>query len=134
MLNILRTADTVQRFIGEVLKPLGLTPTQYNALRILRGASDEGRACGEIAERLVTRDPDVTRLLDRLEARELIARERSETDRRVVRSWITQEGLRLLDAAETPVRDLQQRLFEHLGKEQVDTLIGALESVRAGNR
>jgi DNA-binding MarR family transcriptional regulator len=134
MLNILRTADTVQRLVAEVLKPLGLTLTQYNALRILRGAGDEGRACSEIGERLVTRDPDVTRLLDRLDARGLIARDRSAEDRRVVRSRITEQGLALLDEAEGPVRALQQRLFEPFGKEQISALIEALEAVRSGSR
>ena len=134
MLNILKTADAVQRQLTEVLRPLGLTTTQYNVLRILRGAGDEGRTCGEIGERLVTRDPDVTRLLDRLDTRGLIARERSGEDRRVVLRRITRQGLRLLDEAEGPIRTLQERQFGPLGKEQLGTLIGALEAVRTGNR
>ena len=73
-LGIQRTGDVLMRDLEEVLKPAALSPTQYNVLRILRGAGDDGLPCGSIAERMITRDPDVTRLLDRLEARELIHR------------------------------------------------------------
>jgi len=133
-LNVLKTADAVHRQLSEALKPLGLTATQYNVLRILRGAGDEGRTCSEIGERMVTRDPDITRMLDRLHTRRLIARERSAEDRRVVRTRITKEGVRLLDEAEGPIRALHDRQFGHLGKEQITTLIGTLEAVRTGNR
>ena len=71
-----RTADQLQWRLSDMLKPHGLSPTQYNALRILRGAGDEGRACSEIAERMINRDPDITRLVDRLERRGLVARSR----------------------------------------------------------
>jgi DNA-binding MarR family transcriptional regulator len=83
-LNLARTADQTMRTIAEALKPAELSPTQYNVLRILQGAGKNGLACSEIGERLVTRDPDITRLLDRIEQRELVQRERSSSDRRVV--------------------------------------------------
>lgn len=132
-LNVIRTADVVQRRLTELLKSLGLTTSQYNVLRILGGAGEPGWTCGEIGERMLTRDPDVTRLLDRLHARGLIARERSEDDRRVVRSRITKLGLQLLDQAERPVRQLHGRLFGQLSQQQLRTLTGMLEAVRSAS-
>src|SRR5688572_9077942 len=96
ILNLVRTAEHVVSRTAEVLKPANLTPTQYNALRILRGAGPDGLTCGEIGERMVTKESDITRLLDRLERRGLISRERPETNRRVVITRVTDEGLRLL--------------------------------------
>src|SRR5277367_4833599 len=84
MLSLLRTADRLMRSSENALRPAGLTPTQYNALRILRGMSPQGLACQEIARRMITRDADLTRLLDRLETRGLIHRQRQTDDRRVV--------------------------------------------------
>src|SRR5918998_4010285 len=91
-LNLLRTADALLRKETELLKEYGLSPTQYNALRILRGAGTEGVTCGEMSDRMLTKDPDVTRLVDRLETRGLLTRARSDEDRRVVRTRITTEG------------------------------------------
>src|SRR3954470_11314363 len=95
-LNLLRTQEKLSEGVGEVLKASGLSPTQYNALRILRGAGaccgETGIACREVADRMVTRDPDLTRLFDRLEKRGLITRTRASTDRRVVKTAITAEG------------------------------------------
>ena len=88
-----RTADRLQWRLSEMLKAHGLSPTQYNALRILRGAGNEGRACSEIAERMINRDPDITRLVDRLERRGLAARSREGRDRRVITTRITPAGL-----------------------------------------
>src|SRR5262245_1014357 len=93
MLNVMRTADRLAGEIDQVFKPSGLSATQYNVLRILRGAGESGLPCGEIAQRMITRDPDVTRLLDRLEKRKLISRCREEKDRRVVCARITNAGL-----------------------------------------
>src|SRR2546421_11590448 len=87
-LNVLRTADVLTTKLEAILKPFGLSPTQYNVLRILRGAGEAGLACGRIAERMITRDPDVTRLLDRLENCGLIRRARQTDDRRVVKGFI----------------------------------------------
>src|ERR1700679_440431 len=92
-LDLLRTTDMLSRGLGHVLKSEELSPTPYNVLRILRG-EPEGLPCGEIANRMITRDPDVTRLLDRLEKRELISRCRETKDRRTVRARITPDGLK----------------------------------------
>jgi len=89
-LEVVRTADTLARGIVHVLKAEDVSGTQYNVLRILRGAH-EGLPCGEIANRMITRDPDITRLLDRLDARGLVARERDTADRRTVLARITPE-------------------------------------------
>src|ERR1700720_1696813 len=102
-LDLLRTTDMLSRGLFRVLKTGGLSATQYNVLRILRGAP-EGLACGEIASRMITRDPDITRLLDRLEKRGLISRRRESTDRRTVMARITPEGLALLNRLDEPVR------------------------------
>ena len=95
-LALLRTADALQTSVEAKLGEFGLTGTQYNALRILRGAGPEGLPCSEIGERMITRDPDVTRLLNRLEKRGLVRRTRAHADRRVVRGIITAAGLKLL--------------------------------------
>ena len=112
-LAVLRTADALMGDLADLLKPHGLSPTQYNALRILRGAgagccdgghhdpAAKGIACREIGDRMITRDPDLTRLLDRLEARGLIARARDSSDRRVVTTRITASGFGALWPAST---------------------------------
>src|ERR1700674_2592804 len=87
--SLLRTADALARGAESLLKPTGLSATQYNVLRILRGAGKEGLACREVGCRMISRDPDITRLLDRMESRGLIARARGEEDRRVVKTRIT---------------------------------------------
>ena len=92
-LDLLRTTDMLSRGLVRVLKSEDVSPTQYNVLRILRGAPD-GLPCGEIANRMITRDPDITRLLDRLEKRGLISRCRETKDRRTVMARITPEGLK----------------------------------------
>ena len=129
-LNVLRTADALGRALAEMLKAAGLTPTQYNVLRILRGAREDGLACGEIAERMVTRDPDVTRLLDRLESRGLIRRARETGDRRVIRTWITAEGVRLLKSLDGPVATLHERQLGRLGEKRLQALVKVLEEAR----
>lgn len=130
ILNIARTAEYFSARIAEVLKPTELTPTQYNALRILRGAGTDGLACGEIGERMVTKDSDITRLLDRLERRGLIHRERPENNRRVVLARITAEGLRILRQIDRPLEDSQRALLRHLEKQQLNTLNELLEACR----
>ena len=94
-LELLRTTDMLSRGLIHVLKAEDLSATQYNVLRILRGAP-EGLPCGEIASRMITRDPDITRLLDRMEKRSLISRCRETKDRRMVMARITSEGLKVL--------------------------------------
>ena len=129
-LNIVRTADLLGRKGVELLKAADLSPNQYNVLRILRGAGPEGLACSEIGHRLVTRDPDVTRLLDRLAVRALITRGRDPADRRVVTARISAAGLARLDALDVPVRQAVERMLAPLGARRLDTLIELLELAR----
>jgi DNA-binding MarR family transcriptional regulator len=129
-LNILRTSDMLQRRGAEVLKPADLSVTQYNVLRILRGAAAEGLACGEISERMVTRDPDITRLLDRLEKRGLVVRSREKADRRVVTARITPAGLEALRKLDDAVVRMHKSQLGHLDPKAQDQLIRLLETAR----
>jgi DNA-binding MarR family transcriptional regulator len=129
-LNMQRTANLLVQGVAEVLKPAGLTPTQYNVLRILRGA-EEPRTCGEVGERMVTRDPDVTRILDRLESQGLIRRERSAEDRRVVVTEITAKGRDLVDELDGPVARLHAEQLGHMSGNDLRTLNSLLEEARA---
>lgn len=128
--NLLRTADVLLQGVAETLKPQGLSPTQYNVLRILRGAEPKGLACREISERMITRDPDVTRLLDRLEHRGLVTRARSPEDRRVITTRITNNGRQILETLEVPIGNLHMRQLGHLKAAQLRTLIELLERAR----
>ena len=119
-LELLRTTDMLSRGLIQVLKTEGLSATQYNVLRILRGAPG-GLACGEIARRMITRDPDVTRLLDRLEKGGLISRCRETKDRRTVVARITPEGLKLLTRLDEPVQETHRKQLGHLGRERLRT-------------
>jgi DNA-binding MarR family transcriptional regulator len=129
-LNIARTAEYMMNTVGEVLKPYSLTVTQYNALRILRGAGMRGLMCSEIGERMVTKESDITRLLDRLEARDLISRERPPENRRVVIATITDAGRELLAELDQPVVDCNKRLAAGLGKAEMKSLVSMLERIR----
>jgi DNA-binding MarR family transcriptional regulator len=129
-LDLVRTCDLLSRRPALLLKDEDLSATQYNVLRILRGAPD-GLPCGEIASRMITRDPDVTRLLDRLEKRGLISRWRETKDRRVVMVKITAEGLKLLARLDQPVQEMHRRQLGHLGKDRLRELAGLLQAVRA---
>jgi DNA-binding MarR family transcriptional regulator len=130
-LNLQRTADALMRGVAELLKGAELSPTQYNILRILRGAGQDGLSCGEIGERMITRDPDITRLLDRIERRGLISRTRERGDRRVVRARITRAGLDLVGPLDAPVVSLHRQQLGALGAQRLRTLITLLEEVRA---
>ncbi len=125
-----RTADRLHWRLSEMLKPHGLSPTQYNALRILRGAGDEGRACSEIAERMINRDPDITRLVDRLERRGLVARSREGRDRRVITTRITPAGLELLESLDRPIEEFNRKMLGPLGEQRLRTLVQLLEAAR----
>jgi DNA-binding MarR family transcriptional regulator len=131
-LNILRTADALLRKEVELLKDYGLSPTQYNALRILRGAGEDGVTCGELSERMLTKDPDVTRLIDRLEARKLLTRARSDQDRRVVRTRITSDGLHVLAQLDEPSHRWTRGQLGHLSQAELRELIRLLERAREG--
>jgi len=129
-LSIVRTADLMFQHVADVLKPFDLSSSQYNVLRILRGAK-EALPCGQIAERMVSRDPDITRLLDRMEARGLISRARDEQDRRVVKAQITAKGLSLLDEIQPLIFEYHRQRFAGFGKKQLRQLIAWMEQVRA---
>ena len=131
LIGLARTADALQRGFVGVFKTVGLSPTQYNVLRILRGAGGPGLSCGDIAERMVTRDPDLTRLLDRLESRHLISRARDGEDRRVVTTRITQAGLSLLEELEEPLASAQRRLLGHMGDTRLRALADLLDEARS---
>lgn len=132
ILAIVRTADQLVVPMNDVLRGANLSQSQYNILRILRGSAPEGLPCGEISERMVRRDPDLTRLLDKLEARGLVARERSTADRRVVLASITEEGLALLASLDKPVQASIRTLLAHVPEERLRTLVEILEDLRAG--
>src|ERR1700745_1627607 len=128
-LEMLRTTDQLSRGLVPLLKAEQLSPTQYNVLRILRGAP-EGLPCGEIGQRMITRDPDVTRLLDRLEKRGLIARWRDSKDRRIVLARITPEGLQMLDRLDGPIAEGDRKQLGHLGRERLKALCELLRAAR----
>ena len=132
-LDLVRTTDLLSRPLVQLLKSEDLSPAQYNVLRILRGSPD-GLTCGEIGNRMITRDPDITRLLDRMEKRTLISRGRNEKDRRVVLVLITAEGLDLLDRLDHPVRDMHRSLLGHLGSERLQALRQLLDVCRTGQK
>jgi DNA-binding MarR family transcriptional regulator len=130
VLSIMRTADQVAVPMNDVLRGAGLSVSQYNVLRIMRGAGDDGLPCGEISERMVRRDPDLTRLLDRLEASGLVTRTRDTRDRRVVRASITEEGTDLLASLDDAVEESIRRSLAHVPVSRLRTLLELLEEVR----
>ncbi len=129
-LNIVRTAEHLGSRIADLFKGFGLTATQYNALRILRGARPGGLACGEIGERMLTKESDITRLLDRLETRGLISRKRPANNRRTVITKITADGESLLAELDVPVAEFNRTAASRLGRDELETLIGLLEKLR----
>src|SRR5688500_6059024 len=129
-LNVVRTASLLVDAFEQMLKPYGITATQYNVLRILRGAEPEGLCRNELRDRMLTRMPDVTRLLDRMEDAKLVARARDSDDRRLVSTRITPKGLRLLDELQDAVTNEHMRRFHHLSKAQLKTHIELLGAVR----
>src|SRR6202050_5936817 len=129
-LDLLRTTDMLSRGLIAVLKQEDLSATQYNVLRILRGAG-EGLPCGQIANRMITRDPDVTRLLDRLEKRGLISRCRETEDRRTVRASIAPEGLKVLARLDEPIQAAHRQQLAHLRRERRQALAALLRLSRS---
>jgi len=147
-LTLQHVADLLLRPLEETLKTAGFSHTQYNVLRILRGAHRDaeqrgarhggesdadyhGLPCGEIAARMITRDPDITRLLDRLEARGLVARSRQKKDRRVVQACITAEGIQLLKKLDKPVEAMHRKQFAHVPAASLRQLLGHLKEIRS---
>jgi DNA-binding MarR family transcriptional regulator len=132
LLGILRTAAVIDHHLGEALKPYKITTTQYNLLRILRGAGRKGLCGREVAERLISRVPDVSRLLDRTEDLKLISRERDSADRRHVTARITEQGLALLERVTPELEAVERQRFGRLDPVLLDGLISALDDVRNG--
>jgi len=130
--SLQRAADALLRGVEELLKPAGLTPGQYNVLRILRGAGPQGLPCREIGTRMITRDPDITRLVDRLVTRGLATRTRDTADRRVVKVRISTRGLSLLQKLDAPIRALHRRQMQRLSASQRRALLRLLERLLPG--
>ncbi len=127
---LLQAADTLGQEVEQFLKASGLTGAQYNVLRILRGAEPAGLPCRGIGDRMISHDPDMTRLLDRLEKRGLITRMRQTDDRRVVKTRIMPQALRLLKTLDRPIRELHIRQFRHMSAARLKILSDLLEEVR----
>lgn len=123
-------ADEQRARFGELFKTKELTSAQYNVLRILRGAGADGLSCREIGERMINRESDITRMLDRLEARDLVTRERQTEDRRVVLTFVTKQGLAVLGELDKPVKDLHKELLGHLSEKELESLITLLGRIR----
>ena len=130
LLNVIVTASWIESEIGAALAPHGVTHSQYNVLRILRGRHPDCYTCSDIGSRLLDRTPDVTRLLVRLEQRGLLHRQRAEHDRRVVQVTLSDAGLALLADLDEPVREVGQRIGQHLSDEEHRTLSALLERMR----
>ncbi|HUR21952.1 MAG TPA: MarR family transcriptional regulator [Vicinamibacterales bacterium] len=130
-LAIVQAAEELQRGMAELLKTRDLSMAQYNVLRILRGAGPEGATCSDVGDNLVRHDPDVTRLLDRLDKRGLIDRARDTKDRRVVRTRITKAGAALVGELDDPVDELHARQLGHVGSKRLADLVAVLDETRA---
>ena len=118
--GIIRTAELFARGLTDVLEPFQLTLGQYHVLRALRHTEFVGLTCGEVGEQLATRDPDITRLLDRLELLGFVARRRGRPDRRIVRTQITEQGVGVLHALDQSVARLQAHHLGHLGARKLN--------------
>jgi DNA-binding MarR family transcriptional regulator len=127
VLNVFRTAEVLNQGAEAFLKAYGLTRTQYNVLRILRGAGPEGMPCSQLGERMIARDPDITRLLDRMESGGFVERARSCKDRRIVNTRITSKALKLIGEMDQPLIKLLHSKLGRLGKSRISQLIDLLE-------
>jgi DNA-binding MarR family transcriptional regulator len=131
-LNIVRTASVLEDAFEQILKPAGITNAQYNVLRILRGAEPDGLCRNDVRDRMLTRMPDMTRLLDRMEAAGLVTRTRDAEDRRIVTTRISAKGRRLVDKLDAAVAEEHQQRLGHLNKTELRQLIELLSAVRKG--
>ncbi len=131
LLNLMRTADCIQRTFQRKTRDFGVTSTQYNVLRILRGAQPQGLTCSAIGDRMITAEPDITRLLARLKVLKLIRQQRDRKDRRVVWTQISEAGLELLRQMDPVVQQTPRELLGHLGEENLREMIRLLEAARA---
>jgi MarR family transcriptional regulator, organic hydroperoxide resistance regulator len=130
LLSVLRTAALLEHQLNEALRPYGITELQYNVLRILRGAGPDGWCGREISERLVSKVPDVSRLLDRMESMQLLRRERDATDRRHVTARITPKGLGVLAEATSTLEMFERQRFGHLNPEMLRHIIDGVADIR----
>jgi DNA-binding MarR family transcriptional regulator len=128
-ITLQRAADKLAQQAEQLVKANGLTGAQYNVLRILRGAEPDGLACSTIGERMISHDPDMTRLLDRMEKRDLITRVRQIDDRRVVKTRITGSGLDILKKLDAPVQELHRKQFRNFSAVRLKSLAAALEEI-----
>ena len=131
ILSLFRTRDMLQRMFSKIVEPHGISLQQYNVLRILRGAGKQGIPTLDIADRMVEQTPGITRLLDKLEVKQLVRRERCRDDRRQVLCWITERGLRLLAQLDKPAFSAGSQAMEPLSSEALRSLISKLEKIRA---
>lgn len=134
VIGLLRTTDVLRRQFEKMVAPYGITLQQYNVLRILRGAGEEGLPTLSIAERMIEETPGITRLLDRLEAKELVWRKRCREDRRQVLCYLTPAGLDLINRLDEPVHEADQTVLASLSPEQQETLCRLLDAIRAAHR
>jgi len=130
ILNVMRTSDCLQRAFQRKTREWGLTQTQYNVLRILRGARPDGLPCAAIGERMIAKEPDITRLLRRLKVLKLIRQNRDRQDRRVVWTQISEAGLELLHAMDPVIQRIPLELLGHIGRGELAEMIRLLESAR----
>ena len=128
--TLMRTADVVRRMVGSAIEPHGITVQQYNVLRILRGAGRDGLPTLEIAQRMIEQTPGITRLIDRLQTKELVRRERRSDDRRCVYCRITAAGMAVLAGLDEPVRQAADAAFQSVTKRQLAKLVDSLDRLR----
>ena len=134
LLSIVRTNAVLLDEIELFLRPYGITSTQYNVLRILRGSEPDGLCRNDLRDRMLTRMPDVTRLLDRMQEAGLVTRERGDSDKRMVTTRVTEKGLQLLATLDPLVRERQREYFRGVSPEQLKVLIDLLQGVRDSTR
>jgi DNA-binding MarR family transcriptional regulator len=134
LLNLIRTSDTVQRAFHRKLRKYGVTSTQYNVLRILRGAQPRGLTCAAIGSRMITAEPDITRLLGRLKALKLLRQHRDRKDRRVVWTQISNAGLELLKSMDPTINQLPRELLGNMSQGQISEFIQLLELARQNSK
>jgi DNA-binding MarR family transcriptional regulator len=130
ILGLYRTADLLQRAFARIVEPRGISLQQYNVLRILRGAGEQGTPTLDIADRMIEKTPGITRLLDKLEAKRLVRRERCPEDRRQVLCWITARGLQLLADLDKPLTSAGEKVAQPLKSSELQTLIALMERIR----
>jgi len=130
LLNLLRTSDRLERALQQKTRACGLSSTQYNVLRILRGARPRGLTCAAIGDRMIAAEPDITRLLTRLKGLKLIKQQRDRHDRRVVWTQITEAGLKLLRAMDPVIQRVPVELLGHMNRAELVEFIRLLELAR----